>query len=456
MSLGRFQPSGDVSLRGVRRLSEHSQPARKEPSAKENEMIRKPLGRLLSTVVPVALLAGAAVPAAAQTWTAQSSGTAQILEGVWFTSDLDGWIVGNAGTARFTNDGGMSWTAVALTGGDLGDVAFRSAAVGLIVGDNGAIFRTVNGGLNWTPVASGTGENLLNVAFGGPGLAYASGRDGVILRSADDGASWTVAESGTGDRYRDISAVGLTAWTVGDGGVIRATADGGASWFSPASGTGSDLHGVQLLSESEGWIVGQNSTVLYTNDAGASFSSRSSPILVGLNTVFFVSPTLGWVAGNNGAIFTTVNAGLTWTPEASGTANALNKLFFTSAAKGWLVGDGGTLLMRDDPTGVGDLAGVGPGAPSAELLGNAPNPFGPSTSITYSVPAGREGRVTLAVYDTAGRVVRTLVDSVEPAGTHVAAWDGRDRSGARAASGVYFYRLSFASGSRAGRMVLMR
>jgi len=69
----------------------------------------------------------------------------------------------------------------------------------------------------------------------------------------------------------------------------------------------------------------------------------------------------------------------------------------------------------------------------------APNPLQGATTIHFET-AGRE-RVHLDVFDLRGRRVRTLLDSVLPAGGHEAAWDGRDASGRDAASGVYFLRL---------------
>ena len=68
-----------------------------------------------------------------------------------------------------------------------------------------------------------------------------------------------------------------------------------------------------------------------------------------------------------------------------------------------------------------------------------PNPFNPSTTIAYSL-AGHS-RVTIRVYDAAGRVVRTLVDSPVDAGPHMAVWDGTTDAGQRAASGVYFVKM---------------
>ena len=45
----------------------------------------------------------------------------------------------------------------------------------------------------------------------------------------------------------------------------------------------------------------------------------------------------------------------------------------------------------------------------------------------------------LCVYDPAGRLIRTLVDSRLPTGSHTITWDGRDQSGQIVAAGVYFY-----------------
>jgi len=71
---------------------------------------------------------------------------------------------------------------------------------------------------------------------------------------------------------------------------------------------------------------------------------------------------------------------------------------------------------------------------------NTPNPFNPTTRIEFSLE--RASQVTLAVYDPSGRLVTTLLDENMDPGTHTAEWDGRDDSGGRLASGVYFYRLT--------------
>jgi hypothetical protein len=94
-------------------------------------------------------------------------------------------------------------------------------------------------------------------------------------------------------------------------------------------------------------------------------------------------------------------------------------------------------------------------AATAELYQNVPNPFNPSTSVRYYLP--REAAVTLRIYDTAGRLVATLVDDeVRAAGPHVVEWNGRDTDGRMAASGVYFYRLDSGKYTASRKMVLLR
>ena len=85
------------------------------------------------------------------------------------------------------------------------------------------------------------------------------------------------------------------------------------------------------------------------------------------------------------------------------------------------------------PTGVDESVFV-------NRLGHArPNPFNPTTTVEYTVAA--PGRVKIRVFDVAGRVMRTLVDSHVAAGRRTAVWDGTTDTGQRAASGVYFVRM---------------
>ncbi|MBU1701911.1 MAG: SUMF1/EgtB/PvdO family nonheme iron enzyme [Candidatus Eisenbacteria bacterium] len=95
--------------------------------------------------------------------------------------------------------------------------------------------------------------------------------------------------------------------------------------------------------------------------------------------------------------------------------------------------------------------------PVGLLAGNAPNPFVFSTSISFRVPASVSGApLELRIYNPAGRLVRTLIDSYKPEGSYCIAWNGADNSGVPVAPGVYFYRLQWNGRSETQRMILAR
>ncbi len=89
------------------------------------------------------------------------------------------------------------------------------------------------------------------------------------------------------------------------------------------------------------------------------------------------------------------------------------------------------------------------------LAQNFPNPFNPTTTIRYDVPAGG-GDVKLSVYDVGGRLVRTLVDGFEMAGRKEVAWQGLNNRGQQVATGVYFYRMVAPGFTETRKMVMMK
>ena len=85
----------------------------------------------------------------------------------------------------------------------------------------------------------------------------------------------------------------------------------------------------------------------------------------------------------------------------------------------------------------------------------APNPFSDGMRMAYRVGSAGE-RVRISVYDVAGRLVRTLVDDVLPAGPHTVAWDGRDLQGTRTRQGVYFVHAVIGGQARQVRVTIVK
>lgn len=90
----------------------------------------------------------------------------------------------------------------------------------------------------------------------------------------------------------------------------------------------------------------------------------------------------------------------------------------------------------------------------ATLHAAVPNPFNPSTELSFEMAAA--GHARLMVYDTAGRLVVTLVNERRDAGLHEVIWDGRDHAGRMSSAGVYLYSLEAGGYVETKRMTLVK
>jgi len=84
------------------------------------------------------------------------------------------------------------------------------------------------------------------------------------------------------------------------------------------------------------------------------------------------------------------------------------------------------------------------------LLKNYPNPFNPSTVISFET--ARAGLVTVAVYNQQGQLIKELLKENLTAGQHQLKWDAASNS----SSGVYFTKVSLDGATKVNRMTLIK
>jgi poly(beta-D-mannuronate) lyase len=105
-------------------------------------------------------------------------------------------------------------------------------------------------------------------------------------------------------------------------------------------------------------------------------------------------------------------------------------------------------ISGEDPSDVAENPPAG--ARRGPELQNFPNPFGTTTTISFTM--AREGLADLAVYDVNGREVAKLLDRATlPAGPHAIRFDG-----AKLSAGAYWYRLKTADRDERKRMTILR
>jgi len=92
------------------------------------------------------------------------------------------------------------------------------------------------------------------------------------------------------------------------------------------------------------------------------------------------------------------------------------------------------------------------------LFPNYPNPFNSTTTIPYRLSANCRPRsaATLKVYNLLGQEVRILMEGRQAPGDYTVAWDGRNGSAQELPSGVYICRLTTGTGSKSGKVLLLR
>ena len=86
---------------------------------------------------------------------------------------------------------------------------------------------------------------------------------------------------------------------------------------------------------------------------------------------------------------------------------------------------------------------------SYQLFDNYPNPFNPSTNISFSLP--ESDYIQLEVFDLTGRTISTLISGTMSAGTHNIKFDA-----ANLANGIYLYRLTGSQFSQTNKMMLVK
>ena len=93
--------------------------------------------------------------------------------------------------------------------------------------------------------------------------------------------------------------------------------------------------------------------------------------------------------------------------------------------------------------------------PTEIQLSNYPNPFNPSTTISFFVTQ-TPSFVTLDIYNIKGQKVKQLVSNHLTSGEHSIIWNGKDMNKESVSSGIYFYKLSTKDKTFIKKMILLR
>ncbi|MBU1701548.1 MAG: VCBS repeat-containing protein [Candidatus Eisenbacteria bacterium] len=218
-----------------------------------------------------------------------------------------------------------------------------------------------------------------------------------------------------------------------------------------AISTGSEFVATVMLEDEDAIVKGARFVVTFDASVVEYLGVQKGALLNSLDTFFKEVSTNGSPDLHMAAL----GAGMTF-----GGSGELVQLRFRLISSGDMMLKLENLIARD--VGNNDLMPMttdvitpsSTGIPThVYLKANMPNPFGRSTSIVFGMP--KAGSAQLAIYDTSGRLVRTLVDGSLPAGEYNYTWDRRSAAGNPVSSGLYFYQLSTSGRTVTHKMVVV-
>lgn len=380
-------------------------------------------------------------------WSSQTSGSTGQLLTVSAVSDQIGWAAGVGPTVLRTTNGGANWTNAVGTGitGDVYNIYAWDANNALCTTSPGAtfIYKTTNGGSTWTQVYTLAGAFIDAIqmvsATEGYALGDPVGGKWLVLKTTDGGNSWARmatepsqvgSEAGWNNSF---IIVGTHMWFGTNGTRVYHSSNLGATWSSAASTGTANTYAVHYNSSSNGMASG--TAVVKSTDGGATYSAATNPGTSGNISGLEGNGTDWWATRSGASIYRSTDHGATWTTPHTQTGAVFQDIDLAlvgNCPQGWAVGNGGAIAKMSTVVGISNVGGEVP--TSFILSQNFPNPFNPSTNISFSIP--KSGLVTLKVYDMVGKEVATLVNESKPAGNYIVGFNASNLP-----SGAYFYRV---------------
>ena len=394
-------------------------------------------------------------------WHQLNSGATNNLHGVKFYSANFGMVVGENGKILRTTNGGLNWfSGTVVSSLAMYKLAYVDSLRWTIVGQNGLILYSSNAGSSWNVNGTaGVSVNLADIQFVKTegvtsDTGYIAGVNGTLLRTTNGGVTWSQVPVITSNNLYFVHFVGQNTGFVGGYNVAIKTTNAGVNWTTVTPAPNMELSRADFKDSDNGIIVGgtdiSNDGVIYrTSNGGANWSEYLTPFEALKSVIYLTNGNIS-IVGNNGIILMSYTNGNNWEIQTSPVTTFLRDSYFVDTSTAYAVGNSGTIIKTTSAGVIINVHQISSEIPSSfRLYQNYPNPFNPSTNFWFDIPVS--GLVSLKIYDSLGREVKTVLNKVLQAGRYEYTYQGENIP-----SGLYFYTLTANDFSQTMKMILVK
>ncbi len=410
-------------------------------------------------------------------WERIESPTEEFLRTLHFIDSSKGWVAGDSGLIFYTSDGGASWTQQetnvnykivklffldenrgwALAWQEIEDGGFYGTY----------ILKTTDAGSNWiSEQYREESEFMWAIHFLDTLKGFMGGAPNVFVETTDGGLTWEQANIDSGvfsnfpvlnfQFYNDLYGY-ATGGRFDIAGVIWKTVNGGDSWapLDPLYTPADQVWDIHFFDSSHVMGVGGDPDlygvgIITSTDAGNSWNYFEIGIFGQARTVSFRTENEGWCpVPLSDNLVVTFDYGNTWTNYTAPDSASLYDLVFTDSLTGYAVGEQGVIVKYKYQRPDFVEADLSQNINNFILYQNFPNPFNPSTNISFYLTEA--GEVKLEIYDLLGNQIASLVNEFKSSGNHSITWSAKEEP-----SGVYLVLLKVNGSSASQKIMLLK
>ena len=304
-------------------------------------------------------------------WNTYNTGTLVNIYKPVFIDANTGFVCGDWGRCKYTNDGGFTWQNMAGTmlsqDYHYFNLKYRNGTV-FLTGNSKYIWKSSNFGVTWDSISfiappaqvewsnsyyasdfSFTGDTMVTVGAKGSihqSLGTNKLTHSQYLKTGSIRDIWLSSSDGIA-----IAVGALSASTLSTPDQILRSTNGGLNWtkLSPSPSSNADFYCIEMLDNNTGFICGSRSAVYKTTNTGLNWDSiiiPNMPANLVISKVDFVNSQTGWlftryVTGNDSTIFKTTNGGVNWFKQklasTTGTASSIYTSAMLDENSGWVI-----------------------------------------------------------------------------------------------------------------------